>query len=635
MSLNYRSDIDGLRAVSVFAVIFYHANFLIFDHEIFQGGFIGVDIFFVISGYLITSLILKELLIDRNFSIYNFYIRRIRRIIPVLLFVIIICIPFAYIYFLPSSLNDFLKSALTSLFFSSNLYFHHTGLIYGGPDSSLKPLLHTWSLAVEEQFYIVFPILLILFRKFFKNYIFQLFIIFFFISFISTQIISMKFPLYNFYFLNVRIWELLAGSIIAYFNINSYVLENRFKNYLPFLGVILILGSIFLLNDEMSLPSIYSMPAVIGTCLIIFFSNSENLVTRFLSLKPLVFLGLISYSLYLWHFPLLAFYNYIFFENQSFIIKILIIILSIVLSILSYYLIEKPFRNKNIISNKNLFISVGILFLIIFSSSLILLENSKNNQKGLYEKVNIDNQFYFDEVNIYLNEIVSKNKFDKTNKNKKNVLIIGNSHAMDMFLMFKTNQNLFKDYNFEFSVFDLLMNELIKKDYKDEKTIRFKKIFKDSDIVLFSNRWSENDIVLLENLINPILKTNKEIIIANHNVTLPSVGKRDVTLLDQYIINNKKLPQKSELVKLEKQYFDYMINDNKRNRFNNRLKIIADQYNLSLLDKSAYQCNFENKRCKIFTPDGDKINYNAHHHTLSGLKYLGSKIHNIDWFKFR
>ena len=334
MSLNYRSDIDGLRAVSVFAVIFYHANFLIFDHEIFQGGFIGVDIFFVISGYLITSLILKELLIDRNFSIYNFYIRRIRRIIPVLLFVIIICIPFAYIYFLPSSLNDFLKSALTSLFFSSNLYFHHTGLIYGGPDSSLKPLLHTWSLAVEEQFYIVFPILLILFRKFFKNYIFQLFIIFFFISFISTQIISMKFPLYNFYFLNVRIWELLAGSIIAYFNINSYVLENNFKNYLPFLGVILILGSIFLLNDEMSLPSIYSMPAVIGTCLIIFFSNSENLVTRFLSLKPLVFLGLISYSLYLWHFPLLAFYNYIFFENQSFIIKILIIILFIFLSIL-------------------------------------------------------------------------------------------------------------------------------------------------------------------------------------------------------------------------------------------------------------------------------------------------------------
>ena len=629
MKLNYRPDIDGLRAISVFAVIFYHANFLVLDHELFQGGFIGVDIFFVISGFLITSLILNEIY-NNNFSITDFYTRRIRRIIPVLFFVILSCIPIAYIFLLPSSLVDFFQSVLSTLIFSSNFYFHHTGLIYGGPDSSLKPLLHTWSLSVEEQFYVIFPLILILFRKFLKNYIFHFFIIFFFIGFISTQIISTKFPLYNFYFINVRIWELLAGSIVAYLNINFIKYENKVTNYLPLLGLILILFSILFLRDEMSLPSIYSVPAVVGTCFIILFNNSENFITKVLSLKVFVFFGLISYSLYLWHFPLFAFYNYIFFDDESFIAKIIIIFLSIILSILSYFFLEKPFRNKKVINNKRLLIYISLSFLIILSLSLFFLDKNKNNQKGLYEKVNIDNQVYFDEVNTKLKEIISINNFEKTNT-KKNILIIGNSHAMDLFLMLKTNSNLFKNYNFEFSGFDLLKNELIEKDYKNEKTIKFKKIFKASDIVLFSNRWSENDIVLLEKLINPILNTNKQIIIANHNVTLPSVGKRDVTLLDQYIINNKKLPQKSELIKLERQYFDYMINDNKRNRFNNRLKIIADQYNLSLLDKSAYQCNFENKRCKIFTPDGDKINYNAHHHTFNGLKYLGGVIHSINW----
>ena len=634
MNLKYRPDIDGLRAISVFSVVFYHANFIIFDNEIFSGGFIGVDIFFVISGYLITSLILNDLF-NNNFSITNFYIRRIRRILPVLFFVIISCIPIAYLFLLPSSLVDFLQSVITTIIFSSNFYFHHTGLIYGGPDSSLKPLLHTWSLSVEEQYYIIFPIILILFQKFLKNYILNLFILFFFVSFISTQIISTKFPLYNFYFINVRIWELLAGSIVAYLNINSIKYNNKITTYFPVLGLILILFSIFLLNDEMSLPSIYSLPAIIGTCLIIFFANSNNLLTKILSLKVFVFFGLISYSLYLWHFPLFAFYNYVFFENESFLPKILIIFLSITLSILSYLFIEKPFRNKNIIDNKKLLISIVISILIILSSSLILLEMNKNNQKGLYEKVNIDNQIYSDQVNAQLNEILLDNIYDKKKYSKKNVLIIGNSHAMDIFLMFKTNSNLFKNYNFELSEFDLLKNELFEKNYKDEKTIKFRKIFDDTDIILFSNRWSKNDIDLLEKFINPIINRNKKIVITNHNVTLPSVGKRDVTLLDQYIINNEKLPRKSELIDLEKQYFDHMVNDNKRNRFNNRLKIISDKYKITLLDKSIYQCNFYNKRCKIFTPGGDKINYNAHHHTLSGLKYLGKIIHNSNWLKIR
>ena len=174
----------------------------------------------------------------------------------------------------------------------------------------------------------------------------------------------------------------------------------------------------------------------------------------------------------------------------------------------------------------------------------------------------------------------------------------------------------------------------LRKIIRKKKPSNLKK-FNDTDIILFSNRWSENDLDLLEKFINPILDRNKQIVIANHNVTLPSVGKRDVTLLDQYIINNKMIPLETDLVSLEKQYFDFMINDSKRNRFNNRLKTISEKYNLPLLDKSNYQCDFNTKRCKIFTPDGDKINYNTHHHTLSGLQYLGTIIHDINWFNLK
>ena len=139
MKLNYRPDIDGLRAISVFSVIFYHADFLLYDKEIFKGGFIGVDIFFVISGYLITSLILKEIFLNDKFSLINFYIRRVRRIIPLLFLIVLICTPFAYYFLLPSSLVDFSKSALSTLVFSSNFYFHHSGLM--DPDSSLNLFL--------------------------------------------------------------------------------------------------------------------------------------------------------------------------------------------------------------------------------------------------------------------------------------------------------------------------------------------------------------------------------------------------------------------------------------------------------------------------------------------------------------
>ena len=171
MKLTYRPEIDGLRAIAVGAVILYHAQITIFGHQPFKGGFIGVDIFFVISGYLITSIILKELLTTDSFSFLHFLERRVRRILPVLLLVILVSLPFSWIYLLPNSLVDFSKSILYSLGFSSNFYFHYSGQQYGAESGLLKPFLHTWSLSVEEQYYIFFPVILLIIFRYFRKYL--------------------------------------------------------------------------------------------------------------------------------------------------------------------------------------------------------------------------------------------------------------------------------------------------------------------------------------------------------------------------------------------------------------------------------------------------------------------------------
>ena len=199
MKINYRPEIDGLRAIAVLSVILYHLQLSFSGKHIFTGGFIGVDIFFVISGYLITSIILKEIFETKNFSFLYFYERRIRRIIPVLFFIIFVSIPFAWNYLLPSNLESLSKSIISSIFFVSNIFFHETGLIYGTEESILKPFLHTWSLSIEEQFYIFFPITVFLIFRFFKRFLLQLLILITLISFLFSQFISQDYISFNFY----------------------------------------------------------------------------------------------------------------------------------------------------------------------------------------------------------------------------------------------------------------------------------------------------------------------------------------------------------------------------------------------------------------------------------------------------
>ena len=383
MKPTYRPEIDGLRAIAVGVVILYHAQITIFGHQPFKGGFIGVDIFFVISGYLITSIILKELVTTGSFSFKHFYERRIRRILPALLFVMLVSLPFAWMYLLPSSFVDFSKSILYSLGFSSNFYFHYSGQQYGADSGLLKPFLHTWSLSVEEQYYILFPIVLLIAFKYFRKYLIHILILGFVVSLGLAEWGSRNHPSASFYFLHTRMWELIAGSFLAYLEITlGYRSKYKTLNLiLPTIGLFLIGHSILFFKDEMFHPSFYTLSPIIGVCLIIWFSNKDELITKILSTKLFVGIGLISYSLYLWHYPIFAFARSFEFTEGSLFKKLLVGIIILILSIVSYYLVERPARNKN---NK---FKVIIISLIISISILVVLNFNIIQKEGYKNRV--------------------------------------------------------------------------------------------------------------------------------------------------------------------------------------------------------------------------------------------------------
>ena len=438
MKLTYRPEIDGLRAIAVVAVIIYHAQITILNYQPFKGGFIGVDIFFVISGYLITSIILKELLATGSFSFKYFYERRIRRILPALLFVMTLTLPLGWMYLIPVSFIDFSKSILYSLGFSSNLYFHYSGQLYGAENALLIPFLHTWSLSVEEQYYILFPITLLFIFKYFKKYIIHILFVFFFSSLFLADWGSKNHASFAFYALPTRGWELILGSILAYFELK---LRHRNKNKLfnlvmPSVGLILILFSILFFHDQMFHPSFKTLIPVLGVCLIIWFSNKDEIVTRILSTKLFVGIGLISYSLYLWHYPIFAFARIIEFTQGNVIKKILLGLIILVLSIFSYYFIERPSRNKKISFNRIIKVLVSTIFFLSIFNFLSVSQNGYENRANLPKVlVNASKKLEYRSMqqnNISCHDRIGRNGFCIFNElpdNIGDIILLGDSQT--------------------------------------------------------------------------------------------------------------------------------------------------------------------------------------------------------------
>ena len=338
--MKYRSEIDGLRAIAVVPVILFHAGF-----EIFSGGFVGVDVFFVISGYLITTIIINEM-DEGKFSLLNFYERRARRILPALFFVVLCSLPFAWFLLMPSDMKDFSQSLVAVATFSSNiLFWRESG--YFDTAAELKPLLHTWSLAVEEQFYILFPLFLMAAWRFGKRAIVWTLVAAFVISLATAQWGAYSKPAATFYLLPTRAWELLIGSLAAfYLQKRSVTAPLWVSNALSAAGLLAILYGVFAFDEATPFPSVYALAPTAGTVLIILFAVRGTATHALLSLKAFVGVGLISYSLYLWHQPVFAFWRHYNVFEPTYLQMIMLSLLCLPLAYLTYRLVEAPLRIK-------------------------------------------------------------------------------------------------------------------------------------------------------------------------------------------------------------------------------------------------------------------------------------------------
>jgi peptidoglycan/LPS O-acetylase OafA/YrhL len=427
----YRPEIDGLRSIAVLPVIWFHAGF-----ALFSGGFVGVDVFFVISGYLITSILAKDL-DEGRFSILAFYERRARRILPALFLVIAVTLPFALSWMIDRDLSNLGRSMMSVAAFVSNLFFW-TNNAYFDPAAGEKPLLHTWSLAVEEQYYCFFPLLLLMLWSLWRRATGALVLLATIGSLALAQWASIYHPVGNFYMLPTRAWELLAGSLVAITSLrlrpqrDAPFISTLADGVLAVIGLGLIVYSIFAFNEDTPFPSLYTAVPVLGTAMIILFASSRCLVGRVLALKPLVAIGLVSYSAYLWHQPLFALYRlspYQLMAYDSWIFALLVLVV-FGLAWLTWKYVETPLRVSKSISRRQVFWASGAGLVLMLACGTLLAV-----RYNVVEPVNpdvVDCQFVSSNPTISCKRIGS---------GPHQLVVWGDSHALPMIGAFVKNDD--------------------------------------------------------------------------------------------------------------------------------------------------------------------------------------------------
>lgn len=356
--LRYRADIDGLRSLAILPVLLFHVGL-----SIFPGGFVGVDVFFVISGFLITSIIAGDIR-GKTFSIIEFYERRIRRIFPPLFVMFFVVTIIATLLFMPLDYRIFGRSLVSASLFGSNFMFWKEGG-YFDTAAELKPLLHTWSLAIEEQFYMVFPLLLYFLQK--KIKIWRVIIIaIFLVSGCSASIMAYLNHNAAFYLPVFRIWELMMGSLLALGFVPTFGKNNAWREIATAVGVMLILGTSIVFTSATPFPGFFALFPCLGAALIIHAGPSTK-ASGLLASRPLVAIGKISYSLYLWHWPVIVFTKYWLMRELTLTEKFLVIIASFLLATLSYIFIETPFRRRVIGATRHSLFMQGSVATVLFA----------------------------------------------------------------------------------------------------------------------------------------------------------------------------------------------------------------------------------------------------------------------------
>ncbi len=435
--MKYRADIDGLRAVAVMLVLIFHFDLIVEG----KAGFIGVDVFFVISGYLITSIISKQLN-EGTFRLGTFYVRRIRRLAPPLCAVLLIVTGAGWLLLFPSEFKELSKQVLYSQTYVANIYFWQN-INYFGLQVDNVPLLHMWSLAVEEQFYLFYPFFLIIVYRYFKGYIGLILFTSITISFLLNIIFVDIKPEATFYLFPTRAWELLLGGVLPFIH-TKFVRSSKIDEVLGMVGVGLIFSAVYFFDNDVKFPGYFALlPTVGAACLILAGIKSEPITSKILKLSAAVYIGRISYSLYLIHWPVNIFATMIFQENYALSWRFAMFGLSIILSMLIYHLIENSFRHKRIFGlDKRLTYAYFSSLLATGAFFMVVMVTDGIPSRYPDEVVRLAN--FVDDKELPLSECNHGNKNSNENSfcqiglpdKKPEWLIYGDSHALATYSAF-------------------------------------------------------------------------------------------------------------------------------------------------------------------------------------------------------
>ena len=619
----YRPEIDGLRAVAVLPVILFHAGLPLFD-----GGFIGVDIFFVISGFLITTIILNELQ-QNKFSLLKFYERRARRILPALFVMILLCTPLCWYYMLPGEFKRYSISIVATLLFSSNiLFWRESG--YFHPDSEEKPLLHTWSLAVEEHYYIVFPLLMMLFWFLGKRVVF--------FGLLITSILSLAFSEYviantsgnsAFFLLPMRAWELLVGSMGAFV---SRDMRNKLPSSVPLIGLLMLVGSFLLVSPLTPWPSSVASVPVIGTVLILLGCKKNDIVYKILSLPSFVFVGLISYSAYLYHQPLFALARIKFDGHPPQFLMLGLSLLTIFLAYLSWKFVERPFRAPSTATRSFPIVLPSILTaLLLFAIGLVGVVSDGGKfryHKRDWQLVTLSTNDHRAYVRDRFNRAKGREFLDT---GKKKLVLIGDSYAQD-FSNILFESGVLDSYELSTHHVDSRCGNLLIDPFP------ISEIDEDVRAHCLSKVWYSDAIR------EKIRRADKVILASSWSPWVTNYIERSVVNIkrlspaDVLVVSGKRFSDPAS-----RSFLDAVIGMSKAEKlaFNGAIPSkdseaylrMKSSGSIELIDLISLYCSGLDK-CRQFDDDGLLLSFDQSHLTREGVAYFVSKLKNDrTWIK--
>jgi len=588
----YRDDIDGLRALAVISVVLFHLGYI-------ANGYLGVDIFFVISGYLITGIIYRQS-VNKKFSLLNFYERRIRRIIPLVLFTTLIAFILGILFMLPDDLENLSQTVFASNFSANNILMYITSADYWAVKNDFKPLMHTWSLGIEEQFYLLYPLLFFFLKGDKIKYLLPSIIFLTLLSYVAFTIQESDSA--KFYFIQYRFFELSIGGMAAiYFSPKKLNYKSIKNKYLLFILIVLLFCSLFL-PIELSNDIKILLVTILTTGILVLggvYSKTNKIYKWLFSNTIVSFIGKISFSIYMWHQIVLAFYRYLFGEEISIYITVLLLLIIFLLSVSSYFLIENTFRDKKRWKTKNVLIFIASFFILITSTSFYVYTLG-----GVVRDV--------PELNIKFSKTPDfTNLFSSTNG--PNIRYNENVRSLDVSFSPTTNQKILVVGN---SFGRDFVNVLLESDFVNDIEIRYfpnDRVFKDPE---FKKRVEIADLIFFT---NGVKQSYIQEIESHYKIQiydkLQIVGIKDYGYSNgehYFKIRNSSIDLNSYRGKMKKGIF----------QTNNNLKTEWGEKYIDLIGLVSDS----NGEVLVFTPQGKFISQDTVHFTKEGAVFFSNLL---------